>query len=153
MGSMIPKGSLVLLDSIALIYFLEINARYSKTAEEIFGRIESGELQGVMANLVFAELLVPLYRSANSQAATGLANRLINFRNLEVVTLTTEISMEAARLRAEYGLRTPDAIHGATAIITQASGILTNNKQLNLLAREGLSIWLFDTLLTQTTEL
>ena len=73
---MIPKGNRVLLDSVALIYFLETNERYSKKAEEIFGHIESGDLQGVMANLVFAELLVPLYRSGNSQAATGLANRL-----------------------------------------------------------------------------
>ena len=146
MGSMIPKGSRVLLDTVALIYFLEENQRYSKKAEKIFGRIESGELQGVMANLVFAELLVPLYRSGDPQAAVGLSNRLINFRNLEVITLTTEISREAARLRADYGLRTPDAIHGATAIITQASGILTNDKQLKVLTREGLSIWLFDTL-------
>ncbi len=147
MESMIPKGSRVLLNTVALIYFLEANERYSKMAEKIFGRIESGELQGVLANLVFAELLVPLYRSGDSQAAIGLANQLINFRNLEVVALTTEISMEAARLRAEYGLRTPDAIHGATAIISRATGILTNDKQLNILAREGLSIWLFDDML------
>ena len=146
MGSMIPKGSRVLLDTVALIYFLEESERYSKKAEKIFGRIESGELQGVMANLVFAELLVPLYRSGDPQAAVGLSNRLINFRNLEVITLTTEISREAARLRADYGLRTPDAIHGATAIINQASGILTNDKRLKVLTQEGLSIWLFDTL-------
>lgn len=146
MGSMIPKGSRVLLDTVALIYFLEENERYSKRAEEIFGCIEAGELQGVMSNLVFAELLVPLYRSGNPQAAAGLSNRLINFQNLEVVPLTIEISMEAARLRADHGLRTPDAIHGATAIIAQASGILTNDKRLKVLAQERLSIWLFDTL-------
>ena len=34
------------------LHFLETNERYSKKAEEIFGRIESGELQGVIANLV-----------------------------------------------------------------------------------------------------
>jgi predicted nucleic acid-binding protein len=146
MGSMIPKGSRVLLDTVALIYFLEENERHSKKTEKIFGRIESGELQGVMANLVFAELLVPLYRSGDPQAAAGLSNQLINFRNLEIIPLTTEISMEAARLRAEHGLRTPDAIHGATAIITQASGILTNDKRLMVLTQEKLSIWLFDTL-------
>ena len=146
MGSMIPKGSRVLLDTVALIYFLEENKRYSKKAEKIFGRIESGELQGVMANLVFAELLVPLYRSGDPQAAAGLSNRLINFRNLEIITLTTEISREAARLRADHGLRTPDAIHGATAIINQATGILTNDKRLKVLTQERLSIWLFDTL-------
>jgi predicted nucleic acid-binding protein len=143
---MIPKGSRVLLDTVALIYFLEVNAHYSNKAEAIFGRIESGELQGVMANLVFAELLVPLYRSGDPQAAVGLSNQLLNFRNLEVITLTTKISMEAARLRADHGLRTPDAIHGATAIITEASGILTNDKRLKALTQEGLSIWLFDTL-------
>lgn len=144
---MIPNGSKVLLDTVALIYFLEENERYSKLAEKIFGRIESGELQGVLANLAFAELLVPLYRSGDPRAAAGLANRIFNFRNLEVVTLTTEISIEAARLRAEYSLRTPDAIHAATAIITQASGILTNDKRLAVLTSEGLSVWLFDTFL------
>jgi len=143
---MIPKGSQVLLDTVSLIYFLEENERYSKRAEKIFSRIESGQLQGVMASLVFAELLVPLYRSGDSQAAAGLSNRLRNFRNLEVIPLTTEISMEAARLRAKYGLRTPDAIHASTAISTQSSGILTNDKQLKVLTQEGLSIWLFDSL-------
>ena len=143
---MIPKGSQVLLDTVALIYFLEENERYSKQAEKIFKRIESGQLRGVMSSLVFAELLVPLYRSGDSQAAAGLSNRLRNFRNLEVIPLTTEIGIEAARLRAEYGLRTPDAIHAATAITTQSSGILSNDKQLKVLTREGLSVWLFDKL-------
>jgi len=143
---MIRRGSRVLLDTVALIYFLDDNARYSKTAEETLGRIESGELRGIIANLVFTELLVPLYRAGDSQSATGLTNRLINFHNLEVVALTTEISMEAARLRANHGLRTPDAIHGATAIITRATGILTNDKHLKILTREGLSVWLFDNL-------
>ena len=143
---MIPKGSRILLDTVALIYFLEENERYSKSAEKIFSRIESGQLQGVIASLVFAELLVPLYRSGDPQAATGLSNRLRNFRNLEAIPLTTEISMGAARLRADYGLRTPDAIHAATAISTQSTGILTNDKRLKVLSQEGLSIWLFDTL-------
>jgi predicted nucleic acid-binding protein len=126
---------------------LEKTGQYSDKAEEIFGRIESGELQGIMANLVFAELLVPLYRSGNPQAAAGLSNRLLNFRNLEIITLTTEISMDAARLRANHGLRTPDAIHWATAVVSRASGILTNDKRLKVINQEGLSVWLFDDIL------
>ena len=146
MGSMIPKGSQLLLDTVALIYFLEENERYAKQAEKIFSRIESGQLHGVISSLVFAELLVPLYRAGDPQAATGLSNRLRSFRNLEVIPLTTEIGIEAARLRAEYGLRTPDAIHAATAISTRSTGILTNDKRLKVLSQEGLSIWLFDNL-------
>ncbi len=102
-------------------------------------------MQGVIASLVFAELLVPLYRSGGPQAAAGLSDRTINFRNLRVITLTPEINMETARVRAHHGPRTPDAIHGATAIITQASGILTNDKRLEVLTQERLSVWLFDT--------
>ena len=146
MGSVIAKGSRLLLDTVALIYFLEERPRYATKTEQIFGRIESGELQGIMATLVLAELLVPLYRCGDRQTASGLTNRLTNFRNLKVVPLTTEIGMEAARLRADHGLRTPDAIHGATAIVNEASGILTNDKRLKVLTREGLSVWLFDTL-------
>lgn len=146
MGAMIPKGSRVLLDTVALIYFLEDNERYSKTATAIFSRIESGEIRGVMSNLVFAELLVPLYRAGEAQNATGLVNRVINFRNLEVIPLTTEISMQAARLRADHGLRTPDAIHGATAIIAATSGILTNDQRMVVLRRAGIGVWLFDDL-------
>ncbi|HFE49033.1 MAG TPA: type II toxin-antitoxin system VapC family toxin [Chromatiaceae bacterium] len=144
MGVLIPDGDRILLDTVALIYFLERNARYVEQAEAVFRRIESGKLQGVISNLVFAELLVPLYRRGDSRAAAGLANRLDNFNNLEVVALTTKISMEAARLRADHGLRTPDAIHTATAIAAQASGILTNDKRLKVLSREGLHVWLFD---------
>ncbi|MEN8132413.1 MAG: type II toxin-antitoxin system VapC family toxin [Pseudomonadota bacterium] len=143
---MISEGSRISLDSVALIYFLEGHKRYSPIAKTIFERIESGELTGVMANLVFAELLVPLYRSGNPMAARRLVSQLINFRNLEIIHLTTEISMESARLRADHGLRTPDAIHAATAINAQATGILTNDKRLSSLCQEGLSIWLFDDL-------
>ena len=45
---MIPEGSRVLLDTVALIYFLEENERYSKTAEAIFARI--AKVFGVLTN-------------------------------------------------------------------------------------------------------
>jgi hypothetical protein len=32
----------------------------------------------------------------------------------------------------------------ATAIVSQASGILTNDKRFRVLSEEGLEIWLFD---------
>jgi len=52
--------------------------------------------------------------------------------------------MEAARLRAQHGLRTPDAIHGATAVVGGAKGILSNDKALACLESEGLQVWTFE---------
>jgi predicted nucleic acid-binding protein len=143
-GLKIPTPSRVLLDTPAFIYFLEGNPRYVKQAEQVFTQIEAGTLQGLMSSLVFAELLVPLYRAGDHQQAAGLVAQLTNFRNMEAVVISHEISKEAARLRAQYGLRTPDAIHAATAMLCQASGILTNDKRFRVLSEEGLAIWLFD---------
>jgi predicted nucleic acid-binding protein len=41
---------------------------------------------------------------------------LTAYPNIEWVELTLEVSDLAARLRAEHGLKTPDAIHAASAL-------------------------------------
>jgi len=62
--AVIPSGSVVLLDTVSLIYFLESHPSYGPVAEDVFQRVESGDLHAVMSALVFAELLVPLYRES-----------------------------------------------------------------------------------------
>ncbi len=57
-----------------------------------------------------------------------------------MLALSAEMGMEAARLRAQHGLRTPDAIHAATALAGQADGILTNDRALTCLEAEGLQV-------------
>ncbi len=143
----IPAGSRVLLDTVTLVYFLEQHPAHGQAAEAVLRRIEEGEITGLMATLVFAELLVPVYREGETRRARLVASRLTEFRNLEVVVLSPEISMEAARLRAEHGLRTPDAIHGATALDGEADGILTNDRDLVRLEAEGLQVWTFEQLM------
>ena len=145
-GETIGDGKTILLDTVALIYFLEAHERYGPLAESVLRRIERGELRGVISSLVFAELLVPLYRAGDKTAASGLISRLSGFANLTIHELDAGTSAIAARLRAEYGLRTPDAIHAATALSAKADGILTNDRQLRRLDKENLTIWLFDDL-------
>ena len=142
----IEDGKTVLLDTVALIYFLEAHERYGPVAESILRRIERGALKGIISSLVFTELLVPLYRAGDDKAAAGLFSRVADFTNLTIHELDTETAAMAAKLRAEHGLRTPDAIHAATALMTEADGILTNDRQLRRLDGDGLTIWLFDDL-------
>ncbi|MGB8665736.1 MAG: type II toxin-antitoxin system VapC family toxin, partial [Serratia inhibens] len=127
----IPDGSRVLLDTVALVYFLERHPRYGATAQAIFRRIAAGRLRALIASLVFAELLVPLHRQQDREAAESLVDLLSNFHNLEVVSGSTAIMVEASRLRALYGLRTLDAIHAATALRSSADGIVSNDKRLS----------------------
>lgn len=140
----IPDGSIVLLDTATLVYFLEGHPKYLGPAERLLGRIEAGVLSGVMATLVLTELLVPLYRAGRNAEAEGLAGQLAHYRNTALVPLDRPIALTASRLRAELGLRTPDAIHAATARAAGCTGIATNDRRLRVLGREGLEVWLFD---------
>ena len=89
-----------------------------------------------MSSLVLTELLVPLYRTGRSKEAENLAELITNFPNMEIVPLSSEIAMEAARLRAKYKIRTPDAIHAATALKSRAKVLLTNDKHFLVLTDE-----------------
>lgn len=145
MGSLsiehLPAGSLLGLDTVTIIYFLERHPAYYSTAREIFSCIEESRFAAVMSSLVFAELLVPAYRAGKPEEAERVMQILTAFPNLEIAPLTPAIAGEAARLRARYGVRTPDAIHLATAIDRKAAGFITNDIGLQRLQDE-LTIWM-----------
>ena len=52
---------------------------------------------------------------------------LTTYPNIEWVGLTLEVSDFAARLRAEHGLKTPDAIHAASALTHGVAGFICND--------------------------
>ncbi|HHI75910.1 MAG TPA: PIN domain-containing protein [Gammaproteobacteria bacterium] len=149
MGPVIAPGSRVLLDTVTLIHFLEGGGARQRVAERILSRIEQGRLHGLLSALAYTELLVPLYRDGEDPEARRLAARLAAFRNLETVPLTAEIAIEAARLRAMHGLRTPDAIHAATALVAGADGIVTNDRGFRRLDGTSLKVWLIDELASE----
>ncbi len=139
----LSKGSKFGLDTVVFVYFLEHHPRHHETAKRLFQRIESGNLTGVISTLVFAELLVPAYRVNDVERAELLVQLLTSFPNIQLLPLSSEISVEAAQLRATHGMRTPDAIHAATALKASASGIITNDREFLRLAGRT-DIWLFD---------
>ena len=73
------------------------------------------------------ELTVLPLRQGRQDIADQYEILLTHFPNLELVPLSRVILLEAASLRATQGLRTPDAIHVATAVISGASAIVTND--------------------------
>lgn len=52
---------------------------------------------------------------------------LSTYPHLHWIDLTLEIADSAARLRAEYNLRTPDALQAATALVCEATGFISND--------------------------
>lgn len=139
----LPRECTYALDTVTLIYFLEHHPRFYQDAKNLFQRVETGEITALISSLVFAELLVPAYRWNENRRAENILRILSNFPNLSIVPLTVKISTAAAQLRAMHGLRTPDAIHAATALEEGARGFITNDKAFLKIATDDFGIWLF----------
>ena len=140
----LPENQCYTLDTVTIIYFLEQHPRYYQTAKEIFKKIEAGKISAVISTLVFTELLVPAYKTKEYKHAEKIVQILSNFPNLKTIPLTTKISIAASRLRAIQGLRTPAAIHIATALESKSNGIITNDKEFKKVASSNFGIWLFE---------
>ena len=73
------------------------------------------------------ELLVPSYRDNDEHRIDEFYGLLSTYPNLRWIAPDLETADLAARLRAAYRLRTPDALQAATAIQANATGFITND--------------------------
>jgi uncharacterized protein len=117
----------IALDTSVFIYQLEANARYLALTDHIFTWIERPGGKAVTSTITMTELLVQPYRAADQQQADEFYVLLSTYPNLEWIAPNLEIADRAAQVRAIHGLRTPDALHAATAIHAGATGFVTND--------------------------
>jgi predicted nucleic acid-binding protein len=91
------------------------------------------------------ELLVHPYREQDQDAVDGFYALLSTYPNLSWVPATLDIVDHAARIRAENNLKTPDAIQGATAVLSGATGLISNDPAFGRV--EALDVLIFDEVL------
>ena len=139
----IPAGSRIALDTVSFVYFLERHPSYYPSAKDLFERIEKGKFEAVASTLVLTELLVPAFRAKDSSRAQEVLRLLTHFPHLKLIEVTAIIASDASRIRAESSLRTPDALHLATALMEKADWFVTNDKAFTRLPNLPLKISLF----------
>ena len=118
------------LDTSIFIYHLEANPSYEEMSGEIFQWLERPAASAVTSSITLTELLVQPYRAGNETLVNQYYGLLSLFPNLEWVAPDLAIADVAARIRAQYRLRTPDALQAATAIRREATALLTNDPDL-----------------------
>lgn len=124
------KDYTVGLDTAPLIYFIEQNPRYVGMMRHFFQQLEAGRFQAVTSTLTLTEVLVLPIRSNNVSLAQQYREILLGQEGLTILSVSPEIAILAAELRASKNLRTPDSIQLATAIQGGANFFLTNDLQL-----------------------
>ena len=128
LSGFLKKHRSVYLDTSAFIYFIERHPRYFSVCEELFRAIEAGRTKASTSTLTLLEILVQPYRQKNDDLVLKFYALLTTYPHLTWVPMTLNVADQAAKLRAEHGFKTPDAIQAASAISCGATGIVCNDR-------------------------
>jgi len=121
---------LVAVDSSPWIVWIEADGRLLPPVAPVFEDVDRGRTRLVSSTIVLLEVLTGAFRRGNQLLAQKFEAALSDVEGVALVPVTHEIAREAARLRALHGLRTPDAIHVATALVAGAAELVTMDRRL-----------------------
>lgn len=123
-------GKRVYLDTNIFIYALEGYSEFVEYLTALFESIEAGKLTAVSSELTLAEALVKPFADGNVEAQTAYQHNLQTSDAIEFVPIHRDVLIQAAILKSVAPIRFPDAIHGATAILSNCDTFLTNDPRL-----------------------
>lgn len=115
------------MDSSIFIYHLEANPKYVALSDVVFSWLGDPASQAVTAAITMTEILVPHYRNSDQRLVDDFYALFSTYPNLEWIPIGLEVADIAARVRAHYNLRTPDALHAAAALHAHATALVTND--------------------------
>ncbi|MCC7366567.1 MAG: type II toxin-antitoxin system VapC family toxin [Dehalococcoidia bacterium] len=138
------------VDSDCLIYaFEQPETQRGRLAWDAFLR---PGVRVYASTLVIAELATGRLRqpAGGEHALVPLLDQLLTREWLTFVDVTTDVALVAARIRAEAGLKLPDAINIAAATVSGAEAYLTNDRRQQR-PGAGIPVHILDDLLDPAT--
>jgi predicted nucleic acid-binding protein len=131
MGQVVlPLGALVYLDANPIIYTIEAIDPYFTILTSLWNSVQANDLAVLTSRLTILETLVKPLRDRD-ELLIDAYDRTFRRSDLEVKDISEEVLKSAALLRSQYkALRTPDAIHLATALTHGCSHFVSNDVAL-----------------------
>jgi predicted nucleic acid-binding protein len=140
----LPPHGAIYLDTSAIIYSVERNEPYFSLLAPAWQQAEAGQFVVVSSELAIAETLVRPIREANSDLVAAFL-AVFAAPEVDLTPTTRQLWEDTARLRAETGLKTPDALHAATALRAGCALFVTNDTDFRRV--RGLPVVVLDDLL------
>lgn len=120
----------VFLDTAPLIYFIEGHSEYQEKLMTCFLANDDDEFTFITSSITLLEVLVKPLRERRPKLVAQYREIFLNASGILLVEVSNDIAEGAAKLRAKYNLKTPDAIQVATALEHQADYFFTNDYRL-----------------------
>ena len=123
---------------------MERNEPYLTLLAPAWRRAEAGQVEVVCSELVIAEALVRPIRENHADLEAAF-RAVFAAPEVQLVAATRQLWEHAAHLRAATGLKTPDALHAATALHAGCDLFVTNDTDFRRVP--GLPVVMLDDLL------
>ncbi len=124
----IPQGRPVTVDTAPLIYVLDGDTRFAPRYLPVFEAAERGDISVVLSSVTVAEVLVGPLLGGDEPLAQRYLDAMNDTPNWTVWPVDLDVAQRAARIRAQTGLRLPDAIQVATALASGSSALVTHDR-------------------------
>ena len=121
-----PPLAKVYLDTAPIIYSVEKHADYWQILIPLWNALKANQIEVFTSQLTLLETLVQPIRR-NNQTLVSAYESLLTKTDIKLESINLDVLRRAADLRAANNLKTPDAIHAATAIASNCAFFVTND--------------------------
>jgi predicted nucleic acid-binding protein len=121
-----PTGS-VYFDASPIIFSVEKIEPYASILTPVWRSAQIGDLSLIGSELLLLETLVKPIQKKDAALEASSRSLLQRSREFRLLPINTNVLEMAARLRATLNLKTPDAIHAATALIAGCVLFITHD--------------------------
>ncbi len=126
----IPDGARVFLDTSPIVYLLDGHALGGKF-EPLFADIAAGRIEPVVSPITLAEVLTGPLAAGQEALAERYRQALTGSHGWSLREIDEEVAVSAARLRAQYRLRLPDALQLAVALSESCHALVTHDRDFS----------------------
>jgi predicted nucleic acid-binding protein len=123
----LPASGTIYLDANGFIYSVERIDPYRSMLDTLWLTVSAGQIKVVTSELTLLEVLIKPLKVGDASTATLFRTVLKHTPDVQMLPITQSVLEAAANLRATLGLKTPDALHAATALLNGSTLFVTND--------------------------
>ncbi len=127
LASQVPDGSMVLLDTNPIIYFLEGNS-LAAPFRSLFEAIDAGRIHALVTPITIAEVVTGPLKAGKEALAERYRRTLTQNAGWSLHPLDADVAMLAARLRRRHALKLPDALQLGVALTAGCYALVTHDR-------------------------
>jgi predicted nucleic acid-binding protein len=125
-------GKRVYMDTMIFIYLMEGYSKLEAQLLEIRDSFLNKEAEFFTSDLTLCEVLVIPFKLNNEIMIAQYRNFIEQSGAIGLRSITRATYVQAAVFRAQFGLKTPDAVHVSSAVETGCNIFLTNDKPIKV---------------------